>query len=854
MNVENIYAANKEINGYINNNNQIERNPNFIENPIYVYFEHNNKKISELIVPDPKLNLEELIKEKANYYEIERKTFFELVDKNKIDLAYKNRINQNDNYNNNKKLFYDKLNDDAVLKDKLMKDSDANTIKNKLENVESKHININSMKNKYYDIVNDVSNTANNLYNNQNDYKENNNEKNGYNFEKYSNDKKNLNPIIPKKYTTDDNLQFDKNLFEISNRSHESLNFKLIKNQNINSKIYNRKSNFYKAFQNNDSLKLNANKENELRKNTKKMNIIKNLKKAKKKNYEEEQINQETPNILNNNIDNYIQNKQSNNISNLNGNRNNLIQTINSNQDFSKQKIHENHLSDKSKDISSKSTNIYDAIKSNFKNKKDSEHFLINNNNLKEQKVNKIFNIKYDLKKNEGYKYKDKANYTNNLELLSEREKENFSMLYSLTNLNDNLFIEPTNKANNYSSNTNNYYSSSAIESKNIINSTKNSKTNLNYNYKNLNKSTLVHNSNISNTNRSKKLNFQKIKGTDKNKDNFQANKTDIYKNNLIKSNSNLNILSSFRSNLNYQPYELDSLYNTDCEILKSEKKRNLISKKVNSICSLSNLYSTRKSLFTQRKNKSLDPYSFKQSIDQSLTYKPKLNSNSIFINLRKKYSKLLEQEKEKTINSQKKDNLNSYNYSNTEDSNFNYNNKYSEDGFSKDTYNNNFYKKITKNGKIRRNKFDINYLSKTVESDVSQAKIRVKSVDEINCITNRLYNYAARYDFTKKQKEENFYHDTCPFTPSLINDVYKINNIKPSMKNFFFRLQNWVDKRNLKYETDYENTLYDNKTGEKLFSPRINSSRRYNTKRVYIFLFKNAKFTIKNFFFYLFA
>ena len=45
-------------------------------------------------------------------------------------------------------------------------------------------------------------------------------------------------------------------------------------------------------------------------------------------------------------------------------------------------------------------------------------------------------------------------------------------------------------------------------------------------------------------------------------------------------------------------------------------------------------------------------------------------------------------------------------------------------------------------------------------------------------------------------------------------------------MSNFFNRLQNWVDKRNDKFEEDFEKNQYDEKTGNRLFSPQINKSK----------------------------
>jgi len=288
------------------------------------------------------------------------------------------------------------------------------------------------------------------------------------------------------------------------------------------------------------------------------------------------------------------------------------------------------------------------------------------------------------------------------------------------------------------------------------------------------------------------------------------------------------------RNNNKKPNLELDSLYNTDCEILKSNRFRSNVKysnkKSLNSFSN--NLLSTRKSFSTLKRNESYDPCN-KLKKDSNLTFKPRLNSNSIFMSLRSRLSKLMQIEFESNSithnlnpnNYQKKDSLNTNNYTET-CSNF-YRN-------TEDCFNNtqNFDENKYKSKNNRKNKFKVNYLSKTENSLTSKSKSRVRSVDEINTITNRLYNYAAKYHFNKKRMAEDYYNTTCPFTPELINDVYKVHNIKPSMTNFFFRLQNWVDKRNLKYETDYENTFYDDKTGERLFFPKINKNSGYAMRR----------------------
>jgi len=880
MNDEEKYAASNK--NALNDTSKMTstEKKNFTEKPIYVYFEHDNKKISELIIPDPKLNLEQLITEKANFYDIEKNTFIDLVYKNKIDLSdkcntnynsnTKTTLNNENNDNKNKYCFNDKNtdNENYFAEKEFMSKEKCNQVIYASENNKNKENYSNNLKNyNYAGTLNELGSCiAKNFNYYKTDYILNKNGINGYNFTKSICELNNLDNFNQPKNKTYDYLDTERNLYEIPNISNESSVNK--SNRHVNNdtkhipKHKGNNTNNSSSNNNNKSQALNNNN-SEFNKKSKKMNIIRNLKKAGNKIYKEEFDKRATNN--NNYIDNTLNNYSNNNtISNsaynyihnhkiLNVNNKNIDLNNNSycngngnvNGDFnqgdgetSKQKIRgENHFSDKSRDISSKSTNINDAIKTNLKNQKESGLSLLNNSNKK--KINKIFNMKFNKNIHEVSKFKDKFTKNNRIEFLTEREKENFSMLYSLTSNNEKFFIDnkhaktatgkfSSNINNIKTYNNNNNHSSSAYDSKQLISiSAANLNPKSSFRFKNSSKNNIVNNNNM-NCKAAKKINFHRIKGllsaeataTSKefaapeetiksNKFNNNSNNLNIY--NITKSNSNVNILS-YTNNINFnnnntQLCELESLYNTDCENLKSYKnRRNLLSNKFSSINSISKLYLTQKTFFTQHRktNKSLDPhFTIAAQRDLNLTYKPKLNHNSIFMNLRKKYSKLLEleQENEKSTNSN-----NIYN----NDSNIN-----------------------------RKNKLKINYVSKTEANEFSQVRSRGRSVDEINCITNRLYDYAARYNFRKRIKEEDYYNSTCPFTPYLINDVYKLNNIKPSMRNFFYRLQSWVDKRNLKYETDYECTLYDDKTGEKLFSPRINKGDRNNSRRnVYIFCF----------------
>ena len=173
-------------------------------------------------------------------------------------------------------------------------------------------------------------------------------------------------------------------------------------------------------------------------------------------------------------------------------------------------------------------------------------------------------------------------------------------------------------------------------------------------------------------------------------------------------------------------------------------------------------------------------------------SFKPKINSNSVIINLRSTYGKFLDIKNEE-ISLIDLMNANSLfgNKTKNNECNFPNNEKVSEMKFVK-------YKNL------------------------------FRSSDEITFISNRLFNYSDIYNYKKMKREEEYYNNLCSFTPTIINNDFKSKNINPSIINFFYRLQDWVDTRNTKYEKNYDNANYDLKTGKKLFNPQINKTNTY--------------------------
>ena len=118
------------------------------------------------------------------------------------------------------------------------------------------------------------------------------------------------------------------------------------------------------------------------------------------------------------------------------------------------------------------------------------------------------------------------------------------------------------------------------------------------------------------------------------------------------------------------------------------------------------------------------------------------------------------------------------------------------------------------------------NFNSKTYDS----LKSKKKTTDELIQHSNKLFNDAEKIRVTKEKMVKNFYSESCPFQPNIIDKN------KPNVYNFFYRLQRWVDKRNEKYDYDLEKINYDNKTGLRLFSPQINSNTSLSNVTLLIF------------------
>jgi hypothetical protein len=225
-----------------------------------------------------------------------------------------------------------------------------------------------------------------------------------------------------------------------------------------------------------------------------------------------------------------------------------------------------------------------------------------------------------------------------------------------------------------------------------------------------------------------------------------------------------------------------------------------------------------------------------KQKEMKECTFTPKMNKNNIILNLRNTYSGR-EKLRQKVVDYLATD---SYRYpskfscgnslfdlnkvSNRSTKNFNIrsNKKERSELFEKfesfsnrfNAFNNLDSHSIPSKAQTTKN---IKFISKSVDKMSTTSTKKTKTEEEIFQYSQKLFNDAEKYKF-QKEKLSDVYHTTFyPFHPSIADKN------TPSIYNFFYRLQKWVDKRNEKYENDLEKANYDTKTGLRLFSPSIN-------------------------------
>lgn len=100
---------------------------------------------------------------------------------------------------------------------------------------------------------------------------------------------------------------------------------------------------------------------------------------------------------------------------------------------------------------------------------------------------------------------------------------------------------------------------------------------------------------------------------------------------------------------------------------------------------------------------------------------------------------------------------------------------------------------------------------------------------EEIEQSTSKMYQASEIYRTRKDILREHFYTQTCPFTPTIANKD------TPKIENFYYRLQDWIDKRNKNTMKKTNDASFDRRTGQRFFSPKLFNNRFGKNVRVVV-------------------
>jgi hypothetical protein len=924
-----------------------------IEEPIYVYFDYNGTKVSELFIPTETKSLSDLITENSFKYKIPKDFFFDLVLKNRINLSENNSFqgkNQNNlkiqepvfhNFLDSNDLFNSdnstRSNTNKNLKGMLINNNDINYFPNSHEGYEmpKQHnkkemiyneilackdneipkgklleltSNLLENTNKYLQehknfnnnlIININNNNLNKLENNLKQEKDKNDSKN-YNYNnlisvknKNLNEVADLNLIANNKIKNNLNNKSNLNLHKIPNTQNKS-DLRNKSNLIINSVLpinglnglksprsvkidlnmvsgkCNKKSALTEKDYKTSLLKINKYKEPKSpRYNFLNQNhlLVKNYKRVL--TYSEKEafakqikgnMNQERLNsIIDNNtygVYNYKKILSDNNQNSteylalekpricLTNPAENLIMDSNSKNDDALIENLDNKL------ISPISNNHYNNNKTDEENLNAfSNEDLIDINMYND--INRIVstigdNISNNLPSNKistsNAKYVSLKNKLDNLSndyVLNLNSKNSKNIINKLLNLNFNTASNANNPNNNFHfKNDNNEFPDEKL----IGSETMSEKSSFLFN----NGNRASGNFEISNNNTRKNSNYIINKNNNNNNDH-----------NFL--NSNLNTTTNFNNNFRESTSrsKIKSL-TSGANLINKLKKNQLlfcVSKSERSVSYGERLFYKGK-LFEEKKGKKTEIYRKMKDaeFEKNCTFKPKINPNSIALSVKANFSNLgassvgnagellnnfsnpnffNNNNNNKYYNENIENNL-YHCYNNIEKlSNFNYSGNFS----NKNNYNGNdnnsnvrYKNKQCNHNPMLNNTVNFNENDKAnLTSVYSHSKILnktcFKTPEEIELVSKRLHDNAERYRNKKLQLQESFYAQTCPFAPEIIS---REEGEIPNMDNFFNRLQTWVDKRNEKYEQDLEKKHFDERTGNRLFSPQIRKSKKH--------------------------
>ncbi len=886
-----------------------------LEEPIYVYFDYNGVKVSELFIPTETKSLAELIIENSYKYKIPKELFYDMVIKNKVNLTENNQDKNCEaknkvNFCENSSDRYDKLNSISTRSNfsKNYKNNNPNTNDNLNTSNRKKEMIYNEIlsyedneipKNKLIELTSNLLESSNkSLFESKKliEKIENNN------IHKLNDNKIGDNIVSgnPKNINSNNNVE----IISLKNRNSNHIDAEKNSNKNNNSNLPNQKEtiNLNNKNLNNKSNSKSGNKISNLKspKNIKiDLNFVSGV--SKKKNQNKEGL------ILKSDL--FKEKQKSPNYNFLN--TNNLliknykkVNTYAEKEAYSKQ-IKTNINQDRIKNIKDNQTyKIYNYNKILPDNLKEVE--LENNGKVITQEIN-LFQTDECITDLNKMNYKDDViieNFDNKIFQTSKTENDlkqfkdpQLRIVNTYNDLN-NIILSNVPSSNKISNSNSNYVSLKNkldyikdfnLNKQNLINNNKDnilsSEDNLE-NSNNFNKNFIPNQqqkaNKISNGNFNANYNFiasdhRILKNTEndekflrsetmsekssflfnKHSVNFDIlstnNKKNIINNsNIYTDNTNNNININILSNIKKDNDHIQSFKN----LMKGSNgiqkmKKNQLSRsttKLDRSVSYGERLFYKGAVFEEKKEKKNQVYKKikEEEFEKNCTFKPKLNPNSIAINDKINFSQLYNSSNMGMLHNNfsspniLKNNFNSnennLNLNNIENlSNFNQSVNFSCENINKH-FNKNKIKYKNKqcnhnpilNHTVNYKDNDKSNLTRVNNNSKILNKTCFKSPEEIDVLSKRLYDNAEKYRNKKVLLQENYYSQICPFNPEIISrDDCEI----PNMQNFFNRLQTWVDKRNEKYEFDLEKNQYDEKTGNRLFSPQINKSKKHTVK-----------------------
>ena len=131
-----------------------------------------------------------------------------------------------------------------------------------------------------------------------------------------------------------------------------------------------------------------------------------------------------------------------------------------------------------------------------------------------------------------------------------------------------------------------------------------------------------------------------------------------------------------------------------------------------------------------------------------------------------------------------------------------------------------------TRSSTAKPKKHIVSSFAKKEQEDLQEIQKHSLNAKPVNSkhifeLSERLHNENKQMNLKKETLAKTYHQHECPFMPKIIDT----SGTKPSVDNFFNRLQTWFDCFHKKLEANYNKQLVDQKNNQKLFTPRIYSN-----------------------------